>query len=321
MSVLGLPPIAIAAVALIVVMLGSLLLLVSEDRAKRITERVSGAMRDTRADVARAQSIRLAQRSPTSLLAQVTGLIALDLARPQQHPAPWPLVLLVAGAAGVGGFLLASVLLPQPLPMVAGVAVGVLAARGLFSYGVANYREKLLSQLPDAMGMIVRALKAGIPVNEAVRTIAREIPEPTRREFDQVVAEQAIGLPLETSLLSLYDRTGLREYGFFAVTIGLQQETGGSLTETLENLADVVRKRVQMAARGRALASQARMSAVILAIIPFVALGALSVLNPGFVSFYFIHPKGPVLGAIALSLLAAGILTMRFLIRRSLKVT
>lgn len=321
MSVLGLPPIAIAAVALIVVMLGSLLLLVSEDRAKRITERVSGAMRDTRAEVARAQSIRLAQRSPTSLLAQVTGLIALDLARPQQHPAPWPLVLLVAAAAGVGGFLLASVLLAQPLPMVAGVAVGVLAARGLFSYGVANYREKLLSQLPDAMGMIVRALKAGIPVNEAVRTIAREIPEPTRREFDQVVAEQAIGLPLETSLLSLYDRTGLREYGFFAVTIGLQQETGGSLTETLENLADVVRKRVQMAARGRALAGQARMSAVILTILPFVALGALSVLNPGFVAFYVTHPKGPALGAIALTLLGAGILMMRFLIRRSLRVT
>jgi len=321
MSLFGLPPIATAAAALIVVLLGSLLLLISEDRAKRITERVDGAMRDTRPAVARAQSIRLVQRAPTSLLVRLTGLIALDLARPQQHPAPWPLVLLLAAALGGGGYLLASVLLAQPLPIVAGVAVGVLAARGLFSYGVANYREKLLSQLPDAMGMIVRALKAGIPVNEAVRTIAREIPEPTRREFDQVVAEQAIGLPLETSLLALYERTGLREHGFFAVTIGLQQETGGSLTETLENLADVVRKRVQMAARGRALAGQARMSAAILTAIPFVALGALSVMNPRYVAFYVTNPKGPTIAAIAACMLIAGILTMRFMVRRSLKVT
>jgi tight adherence protein B len=323
MSLFGLPPATVAIIALILVILGSFLLLIQEVRAQRMSYRITSAMREPqhRRTAAPSQGIQLVQRDRTSLLARLTGLIALDLSRPQQHPAPWPIVILVAVLIGIGIAFLASPLLGGRLAMVTGIVAAILAARASFLYGRTGYREKLLSQLPDAMGMIVRALKAGIPVNEAIRSIARESPEPTRREFTQVSAEQAIGVPLDVSLLYLYNRTALREYGFFAVTIALQQQTGGSLTETLENLADVVRKRVQTAARGRALAGQARTSAVILAIIPFVALGALTVLNPGYISFYFTHEKGPTIAAIAFSLLGAGILTMRFMIRRSLSVT
>lgn len=312
-----------ALIALGLVAVGSAVLLVLEIRRQRLARRLTEATAQPRRrrEAPTQASIQLVQRNQASLAHRLGQLIAFNPSRPQEHPAPWPIVFLLALAAGVVSGLLVLSVLGQPAAILGGPAAAVLAARALFAYGRTSYREQLFKQMPDALGMIVRALRAGIPVTEAIRTIARECPEPTRREFAQLNAEQAIGVPLETSLLNLYNRTGLREYGFFAVTITLQQQTGGSLTETLDNLADVVRKRVQTAARGRALAGQARMSAVILTIIPFVALGALSVLNPAYIQFYFTHEKGPSLAGLAFGLLGIGVLVMRGMIRRSLAVT
>ncbi|MCS6854949.1 MAG: type II secretion system F family protein [Elioraea sp.] len=316
-------PLALAALAAGAAVLAALLLLVEHNRRRRMEARVGAARRDRVRPPAEARqpALLLAGRDEPSALQRLTGLIALDLTHPEQHPAPWPLVLAAASLVGVAAALFASPLVGGALAVPAGVGAALVAARAAFAHGRSAYREKLLTQLPDAMSMVVRSLKAGIPVNEAIRAIARESPEPSRREFAQVAAEQAIGVALETSLLNLHKRTGLREYGFFAVTIALQQQTGGSLTETLENLADVVRKRVQTAARGRALAGQARASAAILTAIPFVALAALAVLNPGYLRFYLEHDEGPTVAAVAFGLLGLGILTMRMMIRRSLAVT
>lgn len=316
-------PTTIALVILALVGLGSAILLLLEIRNQRLARRLDEATAQSRRrrEAAPQTGIQLVQRNTASPGHRIARLIALNPARPQEHPAPWPVVLVFAVVGGAVCGMLVAAVLGRGAAIAGGIGAAVLIARSVFAYGTANYREQLFKQMPDAMGMIVRALKAGIPVTEAIRTIARESPEPTRREFAQVNAEQAIGVSIETSLLNLYNRTGLREYGFFAVTITLQQQTGGSLTETLENLADVVRKRVQAAARGRALAGQARMSAVILTVIPFVALGALSVLNPGYLQFYFTHEKGPTLAAIAFGMLGLGVLTMRGMIRRSLAVT
>lgn len=323
MSFTGLPPTAIAFAILGLVVIGSAVLLVLEIRNQRLARRLNEATATARRrrETAPRLGIQIAQRPHHSFGHRIGRLIAFNPARPQEHPAPWPIVLLVAALGGVAAGVLASALLGRGLALAVGLGATMALARAVFAYGTTSYREQLFKQLPDALGMIVRALRAGIPVSEAMRTIAKECPEPTRREFSQLNAEQAIGVPLEVSLMNLYHRTGLREYGFFAVTITLQQQTGGSLTETLDNLADVVRKRVQTAARGRALAGQARMSALILTIIPFVALAALSVLNPGYLKFYFTHEKGPTLAAIAFGMLALGVLTMRGMIRRSLAVT
>lgn len=312
-----------ALVVLALVAVGSLVLLLLEIRRQRLARRLNEATvrQSRRRESAPLPGIQLVQRNQASLGHRLGQLIAFNPSRPQEHPAPWPVVLLLAIAGGAVAGLLVAAVLGRAAAIAGGLGATLLVARSLFAYGRTNYREQLFKQMPDALGMIVRALRAGIPVTEAIRTIARECPEPTRREFAQLNAEQAIGVALDTSLLNLYGRTGLREYGFFAVTITLQQQTGGGLTETLDNLADVVRKRVQTAARGRALAGQARMSAVILTVIPFVALGALSVLNPGYLEFYFTHEKGPSLAATALGLLGVGVLVMRGMIRRSLAVT
>ena len=154
------------------------------------------------------------------------------------------------------------------------------------------------------MALICRAVGAGIPLSEALRSVARMHRTPSREEFVRVVNEVAIGQPLEDALWKLHERVGLPEYAFFAVTIGLQAQTGGSLVETLQNLQDIVRKRVALSKRGKALAAEARMSAMILGALPF-CLGAYSsrFMQAGLPRFLFQHPdrQSPVAGCLWLS--------------------
>ena len=121
--------------------------------------------------------------------------------------------------------------------------------------------------------MIVRSVRVGIPVMEAIRAVARETPEPTGPEFARLVDQVSIGVSLDDAVLDMARRCGIPEYRFFATALSLQNQTGGTLSETLENLADVIRKRVALAAKGKALASEARTSAMVLAALPIVTGG------------------------------------------------
>jgi tight adherence protein B len=194
----------------------------------------------------------------------------------------------------------------------------LLVARFIFGWERARYQKALLEQVPDVMALICRAVAAGIPLGEALRSVAHDAPAPSREEFARVVSEVAIGQPLEGALWKLHERVGLPEYAFFAVTIGLQAQTGGSLVETLQNLQDIVRKRVALSKRGKALAAEARMSAMILGILPFVCGVVMSLIMPGYLDYFIYTPGGNRLLMMAAGFLGAGSLVMRQLIRRSL---
>jgi tight adherence protein B len=172
--------------------------------------------------------------------------------------------------------------------------------------------------LPDSLGMVVRAVRAGIPVVEALRTVGREVPDPTGAEFRRLSDQLAIGITMEDALKRLARRSGLPEYRFFAVSLTLQNSAGGNLTETLDNLADVVRKRVATRQRGHALASQARASAYVLSAVPVIAAAALMLINPRYVLVLFNDPRGNIVLACAIASLATGLGTMKAIIRRSL---
>jgi tight adherence protein B len=195
---------------------------------------------------------------------------------------------------------------------------GIFVARFIFGWERARFQKVLLEQVPDVMALICRSVEAGIPLSEALRSVSHEAQEPSREEFVRVINEVAIGQPLESALWKLYDRVGLPEYAFFAVTIGLQSQTGGSLVETLTNLQDLVRKRVALSKRGKALAAEARMSAIILGALPFVMFIILSFVMDGFVNFFFNTPTGNHLLFVVAGLMGSGIFVMRQLIRRSL---
>ena len=175
----------------------------------------------------------------------------------------------------------------------------------------------LFRQIPEVMALVLRAVRAGLPVAEALRSVGREMPSPTREEFARISGEALLGVPLETAVSHLYARTQIREYAFFAVTLGLTRQTGGNLAETLDLLADTVRRRVAMAGKARALASEARASAGILAALPFVVGLVITAINPGYMNEIFTDPRGNKLIVALAVLLACGLLTIRWIIKRS----
>jgi tight adherence protein B len=251
------------------------------------------------------------------LTEMAASLFGFSPARSDQYPIRWWIVL-------VGSFVVARV--------VAGFIVDVFGAVGLlsmpvvwigmcrcfFGRAVGRRREMLIQQFPDALAMIVRSVRVGVPVLGAMNVVAREAQPPTSLEFARLASQVAVGVPLEEAANEMGDRNGLTEYRFFATTIGLQAQTGGGLSETLENLADLMRKRLALRERGHALSSEARTSALILGALPVIMGGGLWLLNPGYMSVLFNTSTGRSIIGAALLLLGCGTLTMRSIIKRSL---
>lgn len=276
---------------------------------------------------AQAQSIRFAQPAdeiePTiiapapprrSLLVRSREWLGLADGQVTSRKVPLPIVLAFAVLVGGATAWQASIFID-----IAGIGAGILAAalllRGAFRWELANNRDAVFRQIPDAVGLMVRAVRAGLPVGEAVRSVAREMPEPTRSEFQRVLAEVGIGVPLDRALWSIHERTALREYAFLSVVIGLQAQTGGSLAEALDNLGNIVRQRVAMAAKARALASQARASAIILVALPPISGVFLALVQPGYTEALFGDPRGLKLLGIAIGMMLVGILVIRGMLR------
>lgn len=237
--------------------------------------------------------------------------------RQNRYPLRWwlvlPATLIVARlAAGLGSAVIGKWAYLLLLP------AWIWLSRSLFHWWERRYAERLFRQFPDALSMIIRAVRIGIPVTEAVHNLAREGPQPTAGEFKAVSDQIMLGVPLDEALVRIANRSDLREYRFFATALTLQKQAGGGLTETLDNLADVIRKRVALRARARALASEANTSSAILGAMPLVTGGALWLISPDYVYFLFDDPSGQRVLAIAVLLLGLGFGTIRYLIRRTL---
>jgi tight adherence protein B len=199
-----------------------------------------------------------------------------------------------------------------------GPAVSIWFTRAFHGWAEDRTQRQLYIQFPEALATVVRAVRVGLPVIESMRIVARESPQPTAREFAYLVDQTNIGVPLDEALRDMGGRNGLPEYRFFATALSLQSQTGGALSETLDNLAETIKKRVAIRLRGHALASEARMSAYILGGLPIVTGGLLTLVNPKYVMVLFTDPAGRTLLFVGITMLTLGGLTMRTLIRRSL---
>lgn len=178
---------------------------------------------------------------------------------------------------------------------------------------------KLLEQFPDALNSIVRCVRVGIPMAEALRTVSRDALEPTKAEFQTLADKVTIGIPLDVALRELSNRINLTEYQFFATALTLQARSGGGITQTLETLADVIRKRVGLKARGYALTAEARTSAMILAVLPFIAGGGIFVMQRPYIKLLFDTPSGQSCLGAAILLMGAGLGTIQYMINNVLK--
>lgn len=312
-----LSPALLAGGAAVTLLLAGLLLM-GGDSSRKLKERVAGPGRGPAAKAERQPATLTAaritdRRGPGRFVYNLFGY------EPMAGYASGTTPVLIVLTGLVAGFLVglqSRALAGMPLAAVIGVAAALLLPRFLFSRLRANHRNRLFEQLPDAVAQIVRAVRAGLPVGEALRSVAREMPAPTSSEFSRVVAETAVGVPVEDALRRLYDRTAIAEYGFLAVTLGLQSQTGGSLTETLENIADTVRKRVAQAKRARALSAEARLTAQVLGVLPFLAALALYFIRPGYIETFVTTPQGNKLLAVAIGMLLTGIFVLRTIIQR-----
>ena len=188
------------------------------------------------------------------------------------------------------GFVLAAgifVAVPGTPP----IGIGIIAFVGAFGiprwvlgYLTKRRQKKFSNELANAIDIIVRGVKSGLPLNECLGIIARESPEPLRSEFREVVDEQRVGVPLGECFERMMTRMPLAEVRFFAIVISIQQSAGGNLSEALGNLSGVLRSRKQLAAKVGALSAEAKASAMVLASLPFVVVGLVYMSTPRYMA-------------------------------------
>jgi len=229
-----------------------------------------------------------------------------------------PAYVLLAGvfAAAVVFYANAFVGFPLIYVSLAAVLAAVMTVRGLFGWQRRRLADRLFRQLPDALAMVTSAVRSGLPVNEAFRIIAREMPQPTAGQFSIVCSELALGKPPEEAIEGVYQRTDVTEYGFFAVTLGVQMKSGGGLTETIQTLGATVRERVALAARAKALAAEVIFSARALSLAPFIVGGLLYLTNPSAIEILFSDLLGQKLLGYAVASVLVGTLVIRWMTRR-----
>ncbi|MGE0829942.1 MAG: type II secretion system F family protein [Hyphomonadaceae bacterium] len=220
--------------------------------------------------------------------------------------------------SAVIGLVLAGVgfLIHQSLIGVAAGAIigGLGLPRWVLKFLIGMRQKKFTNQLADAIDVIVRGVKGGLPLNQCLRIISTESPEPARSEFRNIVDASAMGVPLDQNLMRLYERMPLPEVNFFAIVLIIQQKTGGNLSESLGNLSSVLRARKLMRAKVSALSSEAKASAGIIGSLPFIVVGLVYMIRPEYMTTLFVHPTGHLLLLIAAVMMSTGILVMRNMI-------
>jgi tight adherence protein B len=291
----------------------------AQARDRRVSERlqsVSGA-HHRQIPVPIRPIARAATAPRLSPAARLAALFGYNKVHARHHPIPWWLGLLLTLGAARGLTLLAQGL-AGPLALFATPVVWVVLSRSLFGLMTDRRTKLLVAQFPDALQMTVRAVRVGMPVSEAMRLVGREAQQPTAAEFALLANDLAIGTALDEAIRALAQRTGVAEYQFFATALSLQAQTGGGLTETLEGLADVIRKRLALRAKGSAMASEARSSAIVLALLPFVTFGGMMLLNRPYISVMYTTEQDQHMLAAGVASLIVGVLVMRSIIRKSL---
>jgi len=199
---------------------------------------------------------------------------------------------------------------PFILSLLLGIFVGVGGPHFVIGRLIKRRVAKFTSNFPDAIELMVRGLRSGLPITETLGIVAGEIPGPVGIEFRMVSDKMKIGRTMEAALQDTADRLGTPEFQFFVITLAIQRETGGNLAETLSNLADVLRKRAQMKLKIRAMSSESKASAYIVGSLPFVVFGLVMMINPHYMGGFFTDQRLMVAGIGGMIWMGIGALIM-----------
>lgn len=223
--------------------------------------------------------------------------------------------MITAGILGVGCFVIAVVLGAGLLPAL-GLAFAAGGGLPFWVIGLLKKRRenRFLDLFPDAVDVIVRGIKAGLPLLDSLKLIAAETEEPIRSEFRGIIETQTVGIPIGEACYKLYEHMPVPEANFFAIVISIQQRAGGNLSEALGNLSRVLRDRKKMKAKIRAMSMEAKASASIIGALPIAVMILVYVTSPQYMSLLFTEPLGRLMLLCSAVWMSIGILVMRKMI-------
>lgn len=199
---------------------------------------------------------------------------------------------------------------PIIFALMAGAAIGLMLPHMVVSMQISKRLANFNARFPDAIELMVRGLRSGLPISETLGIVASELPDPVGSEFRQVADRIRIGKTMEASLEETADKIGTPEFQFFCITLAIQRETGGNLAETLMNLAEVLRKRAQMKLKIRAMSSESKASAYIIGVLPFMVFGIIYYVNPDYMLGFFSDDRLMVAGLGGMVWMAIGAFIM-----------
>jgi tight adherence protein B len=223
------------------------------------------------------------------------------------------LVLMTCTFAAVGGLV--------GLLQHNGILALILAALGAIGpmFWLKALRKRRLAafdeQFPEAVELVGRALRAGHSFGSALKMVAEEMDDPVAEEFAKTFADYSYGKTMEHALASMVDRVGLQDLKFFATAVTLQRETGGNLTEILDNISYIIRERFRLLRQLRALSAEGRLSGTILSITAPALLGLLWIISPGYIDLLFTHPTGHIMLMAGALFQVLGIIVIKRLVK------
>lgn len=223
--------------------------------------------------------------------------------------------MLISAGIGIAMFLTGLSLGGGLLPAVAAGFAGAFGIpRWLLSFLKKRREAKFLNHFPDAVDVIVRGIKSGLPLLDCIKMITVDAPEPVKSQFRTIVETQAIGLPLGDACGKLYENMPVPEANFFGIVISIQQKAGGNLSEALGNLSRVLRDRKKMKAKIQAMSQEAKASAGIIGALPIAVMTMVYITSPQYITLLFTEPLGHVMLACSAGWMFMGVMVMKKMI-------
>src|SRR5437764_12686184 len=304
------------------VLAGILLLWVSRnDRRRQFVQQRLAAL-TARTEIIQ-PSLRLEMRRIASFVMLPTNLrkrldVEFEAAGNRIGPISLGIVGLIS-AVVVAAFTNYVLALNIALVSLSSLTATIIAPVVFLHLGQARYQRHFLNVFPDALDLVRRGIRSGLPVNESLAVAAHEIADPVGGELRRALGQVQVGVTMNDALQEAAERIRVADFRFFVVALTLQQKTGGSLAETLANLSGVIRARKALRLKARALTAEAKMSAAVLAGLPFVVGGAMYVINNKLVQPLFADPRGRFMLGLAFVSLLSGLTVMFVLVRRALR--
>jgi len=229
----------------------------------------------------------------------------------------WTVPQYMYSTLGLTGVLTLLILLKSgslALALAIGVVIGAGLPHMVVNFHIKRRLNKFITRFPDALELLTRGLRSGLPISETMNVVASELPGPVGEEFKLINDRIRMGRTMDDSLQETANRLNMAEFSFFCITLAIQRETGGNLAETLANLADVLRKRAQMKLKISAMSSESKASAYIIGSLPFIVFFLLYSINPTYMGHFFTDERLIIAGIGAFIWLSTGAFIMKKMI-------